>query len=157
MELDDCADFIRWRNSDFIKSKFIYKKDITLEQQMNWVKTQVETGKVAQFIIWDKTDNKKIGCVYLQHLDLENMTCEFGILIGEQEYLGGGRGTEANLMICDYGFSELHMKKIYLRVLSDNIAAQKSYEKAGFYIDDIHDDECDADVIFMSKIKDERE
>ncbi len=156
---DDCEDFVRWRNSDLIKSKFIYRKDITVEDQRNWIRTMVETGKVAQFIIWDRADNKKIGSVYLQHMDLDNKKCEFGILIGEEAYLGGGRGTEANNLICQYGFDHLGMHKIYLRVLAENTPARHSYARAGFseeYMshDDVWVDGQPEDVIFMSKYKD---
>lgn len=155
---DDCEDFVRWRNSDFIQSKFIYRKEITVEQQREWIKNKVETGEVAQFIIWDKADNKKIGSVYLQHIDNDNKKCEFGILIGEEDYVGAGRGSEANLLICKYGFEVLGMHKIYLRVLAENERARKSYAKAGYteeYTshDDVWIDDKPVDVIFMSKFK----
>ncbi|SKB65676.1 Protein N-acetyltransferase, RimJ/RimL family [Lachnospiraceae bacterium] len=155
---DDCEDFVRWRNSSFIKSKFIYRKDITVDEQIRWIKTQVETGNVIQFIIWDKNDKKKIGSVYLQHIDSENGKCEFGILIGEEEYLGLGYGTEANDLICHYAFEKVGMKKIYLRVLNDNIGAMKSYKKAGFEVDDnirkeLMEDSSQDNVVFMSKYR----
>ncbi len=155
---DDCEDFIRWRNSDFIQSRFIYRKEITIEQQREWVKNKIETGEVAQFIIWDKQDNKKIGSVYLQHIDNELKQCEFGILIGEEQYTGAGRGREANLLICDYGFNVLGMHKIYLRVLASNTLAKRSYENAGYkeeYTshDDVWIDGEPVDVLFMSKFK----
>ncbi len=154
---DDCEDFVRWRNSDFIQSKFIYRQEITLEQQRNWIKNKVETGEVVQFIIWDNQDNKKIGCVYLQHIDKEKRECEFGILIGEEEYVGAGRGCEANLLICEYGFKELGMEKIYLRVLAENERARKSYAKAGYVEDTRHEevliDNKPVEVVFMTKYK----
>ena len=153
---DDSEDFVRWRNSDLIKSRFIYRKNLTVEDQNNWVRTRVETGQVVQFVIWDKADNKKIGCVYLQHIDKEQMECEFGILIGEEAYLGGGRGTEANNLICEYGFKELGMHKIYLRVLAENERARRSYAKAGYKEEYTSHDEVwiegqPQDVVFMSK------
>ncbi|SEB00901.1 Acetyltransferase (GNAT) domain-containing protein, partial [Pseudobutyrivibrio sp. ACV-2] len=62
-------------------------------------------------------------------------------------------------LIVDYAFSHLSMHKIYLRVLSDNIRAYKSYEHAGFVKEGLfHDDVCiDGlyhDVIFMARYKD---
>ncbi len=152
---DDCQDFVNWRNSDFIKSKFIYRKDITVEEQKNWIKDKVETGQVAQFIIWDKKDNNKIGCVYLQNIDNIKHDCEFGILIGAPDYVGGGRGSEAAKLIIRYGFNELGLDNIYLRVLADNKRAIKAYEKAGFVMEPksqkyIKIDGKDTEVVFMS-------
>ena len=60
------------------------------------------------------------------------MTAEYGIFIGEDDAAGHGYGTEAANAAVAYGFNEMHMKKLYLRVFTDNIAAVKSYEKAGF-------------------------
>lgn len=158
---DDCEDFIRWRNSDLIKSRFIYRKDLTVQDQRNWVKTKVETGEVAQFIIWDKRDNKKIGSVYLQKIDKEKKQCEFGILIGEPDYINGGRGREAAKLINNYGFTELGMNRIYLRVLADNERARHSYLNAGFKLDNspssfIEIDGKKTEVVFMSVEKTEQ-
>ncbi|SFN78271.1 Protein N-acetyltransferase, RimJ/RimL family [Pseudobutyrivibrio sp. UC1225] len=153
---DDCEDYIRWRNSDLIKSRFIYRKDLTVEDQRNWIKNMVETGKVAQFIIWDKNDNKKIGSVYLQKIDQDKKDGEFGILIGEVDYLNGGRGSEAARLINRYGFEELGLKKIYLRVLASNDRAIHTYEKVGFRPEKdgakkyIEIDGVDTEVLFMS-------
>lgn len=130
--IDDCEDFIRWRNSDFIRSYFIYRQDITLEEQQIWVRDKVDTGIVAQFVIWDRVDNKKIGCTYLQKIDKEKKEAEFGIFIGEQEYIGCGRGAEAAKKMIEFGFEKLGLERIYLRALKENTRAIKSYQKAGF-------------------------
>lgn len=154
MSYDDCEDFLRWRNSDFIKSFFIYRKDITVEEQKNWIREKVETGLVLQYIIWDKQANKKIGCVYIQNVDRESKNAEFGILIGEQEYVGGGRGTESAQLLIDYAFEKFGLEKIYLRVLKDNERAKRSYEKAGFKTEDYEEiimiDGTETGVVFMS-------
>ena len=152
--VEDAEDFVRWRNSDFIQSKFIYRDEISLEDQLKWIRTKVDTGLVKQFIIWDKAENKKIGCVYLQDIDYIKREAEFGILIGEQDYIGGGRGTESTDMIIKYAFKKLGLKRVFLRVLKNNEIARKSYEKAGFVTDDYQDtidiDGKKIDVVFMS-------
>ncbi len=151
---DDCEDFIGWRNSAFIKKHFIYRKDITLEEQRDWIKNKVETGLVFQFIIWDNKDNKKIGCVYLQNIDSNKKEAEFGILIGEEEYVGGGRGTESAILINNFAFEQLGLERVYLRVLKSNERARKSYAKAGFLQEDYKElidiDGEKAEVVLMS-------
>ncbi len=150
---DHCEDFISWRNSDYIKSRFIYQKDITLEEQKAWIKNKVETGRVAQFIIWDKNANKKVGCVYLQNIDSDKKDAEFGILIAE-EFGGQGFGSESAKLIIKHGFEDLGLKKIYLRVLKDNKIAKRAYEKAGFSSDNNEEtiiiNGKSTDVLFMS-------
>ena len=157
---DDCEDFVRWRNSDLVKSRFIYRKDLTVEDQRNWIRTRIETGQVVQFIIWDRADNKKIGSVYFQDIDSNNRKCEYGILIGEEEYLNGGRGTETARLALEYAFNNMNMHRVYLRLLSDNVRALKSYEHVGFKQegvahDDVWLDGKPVDVIFMAAIRPE--
>lgn len=53
------------------------------------------------------------------------------------ELLGKGIGTKATKQLCQFGFSELKLEKIYLFVDKDNIAAQKVYEKIGFHLEGI--------------------
>ena len=96
--------------------------------------------------------------MYIQDIDSKNKKGEYGIFIGEEDYLGGGRGREAAELILEHVFGQLNLHKVYLRVLSDNIRAYKSYEHAGFVEEGIfHDDVCiDGqfhDVIFMAKYK----
>ena len=151
---DDCEDYVRWRNSEEVNEFFLYRQKFTVDSQVNWIRTEVETGKVVQFIIWDKSDRKKIGSVYLQKIDNTKKECEFGILIGESSYTNGGRGTDAAKLITSYGFGYLGMSRIYLRVLSSNERARHSYENVGFkLIDDsketIQINGKDVEIVFM--------
>lgn len=156
---DDLEDFVRWRNSDWVRERYIYRGVFTVEGQKAWIKSHVETGDAVQFIIWDKADDKRIGCVYIQNIDRANKKGEYGIFIGEKAYIGGGRGREAAELIVKFAFEKLELHRIYLRLLSDNAQAYKSYENAGFekegiFSDDVFIDGNYHDVIFMAKCKD---
>lgn len=76
--------------------------------------------------------HREIGSVYLRDIDREKGEAEYGIFIGESDALGLGYGTQAAKQMLAYGFGELGLKKIFLRLLKDNPRALKSYEKAGF-------------------------
>lgn len=128
---DDTEKIVAWRNQDFVRENFIDQRPFTAEGHTAWLKGQVETGHVAQFIICLE-DGVEIGSVYLRDIDRKAGTAEYGIFIGEKEALGRGFGTQAAKLALDYGFGTLHLTKIFLRLLEDNGRAQKSYEKAGF-------------------------
>lgn len=151
----DTTNILRWRNSDTVKQFFIDRRELTSETHTQWLKNKVFTGKTVQFIIVNKTTNTDIGTVYLRDVDFYHKKAEFGVYIGETCDLGKGYGTESAKLICEYGFNELHLNKISLRVISSNIRACKSYEKIGFvtegtFKEDIWDGENFLDVIFMS-------
>lgn len=131
MEITDTEKIVNWRNQDWVCRNFIYQEPFTVEGHMHWIRTQVETGHVIQFIIC-LTDGRDIGSVYLRDIDREQGTAEYGIFIGEEDALGCGYGTAAAQEALVYAFTKLSLNKIYLRFLADNIGAGKSYERAGF-------------------------
>lgn len=134
MEITDTEKIVNWRNQDWVRRNFIYQEPFTVEGHMHWIRTQVEPGNAVQFIICMKQDNRPIGSVYLRDIDREKSTAEYGIFIGEKDAVGCGYGTAAAREALEYAFGELHLHKIFLRFLEDNIRAQKSYERAGFRI-----------------------
>ena len=135
METGDTEKIVSWRNRDFVRRNFIYQELFTEEGHLNWVHTQVEPGHVVQFIIC-LPGGREIGSVYFRDIDREKGVAEYGIFIGEEDAIGCGYGTAVAKKALDYAFAELHLDKILLRFLADNIKAQKSYENAGFRMTD---------------------
>lgn len=129
MDERDTNDVIRWRNN--VRDKFIYRELFTVESHTKWLNEVVRTGKAVQFII-DAKEDGRIGSVFLRDIDYINKKAEYGIFIGEITAQGKGYGHEAAKLMIQYGFIELGLHKIMLRVLSDNYKAIKSYEKTGF-------------------------
>lgn len=153
---DDTEDIVRWRNTDFVQKNFIYREPFTTEGHKKWMKNMIETGQAVQFIIWEQSTSKKIGSVYLRDIDHKNKKAEFGIFIGEKECCGKGYGREAAEIITEYAFSVLCLNKVFLRVLSYNERAYRSYLRAGFkqegfFKADVYVDDKPLDVIFMAK------
>lgn len=158
MQEGDTDLIVQWRNNPRVRNNFIYQKPFTREGHENWVRTMVDTGKVVQFIIEDLTDGKPVGSVYFRDIDKEYSKAEYGIFIGEDSAVGKGFGSEAAYIAVEYGFEELGLHKIFLRVFADNAGAIRSYEKAGFikegyFKDDVCIDGRYKDLIFMAIIK----
>ena len=77
-------------------------------------------------------NDELIGNIALENIDYKNGSAELGIFIGEENNLGKGYGTEAIKLLTNYGFKELRLHSIYLRVYDLNERAQKAYAKCGF-------------------------
>lgn len=157
IERTDTELIVTWRNKESVKKNFLYQKDFTIQGHLKWMDEMVDTGKVVQFIIYDTIIGKPVGSVFLRDIDYINRKAEYGIFIGEDEARGKGLGTTAAKLILEYGFKELGLHKIFLRVLSDNKLAIRSYEKAGFkkegyFKDEILLDGRYRDLIFMAVI-----
>ena len=133
MTEDDTEMILRWRNSAFVKKFFIYQKNITPEEHLDWIRTKVNTGSVYQFVIHEKNGNP-IGSVYIQKVDPVLKQAEYGIFIGEHDSCGKGYGTDAARLMIRFAFEQLKLQTLYLRVLADNCRAIRSYEHVGFRV-----------------------
>ena len=148
---------VKWRNTPSVVQNFIFRQTFTPEMHRSWLATKVATGQVVQYIIIDKADDKPIGSVYYRDIDNHNRSAEYGIFIGEESARGKGLGTETAKLFTDFGFAELQLHRISLRVLAENTAARRSYEKAGFVQEGVFRDMelLDGqyrDVVFMARL-----
>ena len=138
---------VKWRNTPSVVQNFIFRQTFTPEMHRNWLATKVATGQ----------DGKPVGSVYYRDIDNHNRSAEYGIFIGEESARGKGLGTETARLFTDFGFAGLHLHRISLRVLAENTAARRSYEKAGFVQEGIFRDMellggAYRDVVFMAKL-----
>ncbi len=153
----DTADIVRWRNVDEVRTHFIYQELFTAERHERWMQEEVETGRVVQMIIVDKSSQQSVGSVYIRDISKQHRKGEYGIFIGEENARGKGIGTLAAQLMLQYAFGTMGLHKVFLRVFADNPQAVRSYEKAGFiqeaYLkEDVCIDGTFRDVILMAKI-----
>lgn len=132
MTPEDTDLIVAWRNSDAVRKNFIYQELFTREGHENWIRTQVETGRVVQTMICDLNGDRPLGSVYIRDIDRQHRKAEYGIFIGEADARGRGVGTAAARLMLQYCFEEEKLHRVYLRALAGNGQAIRSYEKAGF-------------------------
>lgn len=153
---------VRWRNTKEVRDNFIFQEPFTPEMHNHWLDTKVKSGEVVQYIIEEKQSTTAIGSVYFRDIDKVNRSAEYGIFIGEAQARGQGYGSETAKLFCEYGFRDLHLHRISLRVLSGNDQALHSYLNAGFQIEGTFKDMVYLqgkwrDVIFMARLEQECE
>jgi diamine N-acetyltransferase len=68
----------------------------------------------------------------LLNINWRHRSGELQIRIGDAASRGRGLGTEAVRLLCDFGFADLNLHRIYLHVFASNSRAIGAYEKAGF-------------------------
>lgn len=132
MTYEDTDRIVNWRNDEEVRRNFIHREKFTREGHINWMKQMVETGKVVQLMICEVDTDTPLGAVNIQNIDRQHNKAEYGIFIGEASARGRGLGTAAAKLMLRYCFQEEKLNRIYLRALSTNEQAIRSYEKAGF-------------------------
>ncbi len=131
--LEDTDLIVEWRNKPRVMRNFLIQKPFTHDGHVRWMHEKVETGKVRQFIMEEinSDGSRPIGSVYIRDIDMEALTAEYGVFIGEDDALGKGYGNDVVEWAVRYA-REMGLKKFRLRVLWDNAPAVSSYKHAGF-------------------------
>ena len=104
----------------------------TREETSSWIQLCIsrKNGYEQRAIVTE--EGKHIGWVDLKNIDQLNGHAELGIAIGDKRYWGQGYGLSAMKAMLRWGFAELKLNKIWLRVEVDNEKAIKSYKQSGF-------------------------
>lgn len=128
----DTPDILRWRN-DAEATKFLCSHTgLSAGEHAKWLSSLVSNDTRIDFTIISKEMHQPIGTINLSSIDYKNQKAEYGILIGEKSQWGKGYAHEASDLILNYAFNDMNLKRIYLKVLEDNIGAVKLYKKIGF-------------------------
>jgi RimJ/RimL family protein N-acetyltransferase len=76
-----------------------------------------------------------IGSTGFNEIDRRSRAAELGIMIVDKNCWNKGYGTDAVHTLVGFGFGELNLNRIYLRVFDYNRRAIRCYEKAGFVME----------------------
>jgi diamine N-acetyltransferase len=109
-------------------------RPMTWEAEEAWYERASRSENVVYFVIYERATMRPVGGVNLHGIDHRHRTAELGIYVGETDCWGKGYGTEATMLVLDYGFNALGLHNIMLRVFSHNPRAIRAYEKAGFRV-----------------------
>lgn len=134
LTLKDLPRLTAWRNDRQLRNGTQgFRYPITAEMDEKWFHSAVAGGapQKAVFAIQDG-DGHCVGLAQLTNIDPVHRHGELGIFIGPKDLRGKGIGTNAVKELLDFGFSDLNLRRIHLRVTSDNLAAIKLYQTAGF-------------------------
>ena len=148
------------RNDPEMRKYFREWKEISKAQQEWWYNDRGNNTNPnhVYFKILEAEHMDLVGCLGLHYVDWRLRSAEFGIFLS-REARGKGIGKEALFMLCDYGFREMNLHKIWCEVY-DNNQSVNLYRKLGFKDDGILRDNyfCDGkygNSIMMSVLEDE--
>lgn len=119
---------------------------------------EAEKNKEHSWII--DLDSRCIGTARLHHISAEDHSATYAIGIFDPLCHSKGIGTEVTMLVLKYGFQELGLHRIDLKVLEYNKRGIRCYEKCGFKLDGVLRDsafiegEYHSDLI-MSILEDE--
>lgn len=98
-----------------------------------WIERMMKKqSDLVIFVIEELQTKKAIGTCQLLNINWYHRSAELQIRIGKSNNHDKGYGSEAVKQLCNFGFEDLNLYRIYLHVFSDNSRAKRAYEKNGF-------------------------
>jgi len=94
-----------------------------------------ERGYTGVHFMLRAKDGQIIGSIGLNWVNYWHRFAWVGAWIGEAEYQGGGIGSDALLLLTDYAFRWLDLRRLVLETMGLNERAQRNVEKCGFQLE----------------------
>jgi RimJ/RimL family protein N-acetyltransferase len=133
-KISDNSEIIRfitkWR--EYYKENFISQFPVSEERTKNWLQNQVINKDNRILFIIQTPDGKLAGHIGVIFFEVDEDTCEIDNVVKAADCNIPGLMYHALKTLNSFLFNSLKMKKIFLRVFSDNIKAKNLYLACGF-------------------------
>ena len=128
----DANTSVIWRNDPevFRYTGNTYGHTITLDSELNWIRKVIANPSDYRCAIL--ADGIYVGNIYLT--DIADGAATYHIFLGNRDYWGRGVAARASRLIIDYGFQQLGLHTIKLKVRKQNIRAVRLYTSLGFTV-----------------------
>jgi RimJ/RimL family protein N-acetyltransferase len=130
-----------WRNNDsaFWSSggdRYIVSRATIERQRQERAEEAGHLGPARGVMFGVQTkDGTPIGFFALNWLVPHSRLAMLGARIGDPAYWGGGYGTDALLLLVDYAFGWLDMRRLWLDTMSSNARVLRQMQKVGFTLE----------------------
>lgn len=132
LELKDVEAMLEWMHSKNVVEMLAQNfEDKTIEDCEQFIKNANEDESIFLHRAICNDEDEYLGTVSLKHINMQDRNAEYAISMREKA-MGTGASMYGTKEILKYAFDELHLEKVYLNVISENIRAKKFYTKAGF-------------------------
>lgn len=131
---DDAPMVTKWINDPRVTQFVMAYLPIMLEDELEWIKG-LRSRKATNIVVMLVIDGKSIGTMGIHDIDHRHGIATTGALIGEPDCWGKGYGTEAKMLLLEYAFNTLNLRKICSEVIAFNERSVKYSLKCGYQIE----------------------
>lgn len=134
LESKDIDDIMQWVNDpEVTKWLLSFVWPASREYEEEWLARASRADDPSNQVLAVETkDGTCIGQVGLHGIDYISGVAELGIVIGRKDYWGQGYGTDALRTLIQFAFSQLRLRKVFLKYLGNNERAKRCYLGLGF-------------------------
>ena len=133
---EDIPYFLRWMNDREVSQYLAVFLPLTEADELEWL-DRLRKNKECHivFVIVDTKTGKPIGTMGISDIVWKDRRATTGAVIGEKSYWGKGYGSEAKMLLLDYAFNTLNLRKIVSHVHAFNGRSKAYSEKCGYKVE----------------------
>lgn len=130
----DAETMVRWVNDPEVTEHLSLRYPMSLAAERQWAEGAAGRNQYSAvtFAIERIEDGQVIGNCGLYGAVPEDRGAELGVMIGEKAQWGQGHGFDALCTLLAFGFREMNLRRIWLRVDADHPRGRALYERLGF-------------------------
>lgn len=127
----DLAEFNRWINDPGVRQFMTGFRPITMAQEETWFDALSKRSDGITFSI-ETLEGELIGNTGLHRIDWVPRVATTGTMIGDEQNRGKGYGTDAKMVLLDYAFNTLNLRKVCSQVIAFNGRSLAFNAKCGY-------------------------
>ncbi len=131
VEKSDVPNLVRWINDPDVRRFLNNSFPQNERDEEEWVSSLSKKTNNIVFAL-ETLSGSPIGVMGLHNIKWRDGVATTGAFIGEKEYWGKGLGSEAKLLLLDYAFNTLNLRKICSDVIAFNERSYKYSLKCGY-------------------------
>ena len=126
----DLPQLLKWINDIEIQQYLNAHLPVMEAEEDEWFDALHKSRSQVVFAI--VADGKLIGNMGIHNIDHRNGTASTGALIGNKKYWGKGYGSEAKMILLNYAFNTLNLRKVSSSVIAFNERSYNYSKKCGY-------------------------
>jgi RimJ/RimL family protein N-acetyltransferase len=130
IEREDLSDYVQWLADPAVLEHFASQVPLSLAQEERWYEDMLRDPSFRAFAV--EFEGQHVGSAGFSNIDGRNARAEVGLFIGLPEMWDRGLGFDVLNTLVRFGFEQMNLNRIYLRVFAGNERAIHLYEKSGF-------------------------
>jgi RimJ/RimL family protein N-acetyltransferase len=125
----------RWSNDHELARLLDRAHPVGDAEHERWFAGLAGRDDCVYFALEARPEGRHVGMIWLWGIDARHRKAEVRIVIGVNDGMGRGLGSEALRLLAGYARERLNLRRLYAYVLSTNPRARRAFEKAGFALE----------------------
>ena len=127
--------FIKWFNDPDVRQFVTTSFPVFLQDEKEWLEKIRKEKDHSVVLVIETKEGIPIGTIGLHQINWIDRTATTGAVIGNKKYWSRGYGSEAKLLLLEYAFNTLNLRKICSSVFGFNKRSQAYNLKCGYHVE----------------------